>query len=53
LSEPGAIAAHIAEISRRLEILQQSRAALMSSLTSPEDQKRFRIAEQSLSESSQ
>jgi hypothetical protein len=53
LSEPSAIAAHIDEINRRLAILQQSRAVLMSSLTSPEDQKRFRTAEQSLSESQQ
>jgi hypothetical protein len=52
-SEPSAIAAHIAEINRRLEILQQSRAALQNNLTSPEDKKRFRTAEQSLSESSQ
>jgi hypothetical protein len=53
LSEPSAIAAHIEEINRRLAILQQSRATLMGNLTSPEDQKRFRTAEQSLSESSQ
>jgi hypothetical protein len=53
ISDPSAIAAHIDEINRRLEVLQQSRAALQNNLTSAEDKKRFRSAEQSLSESSQ
>jgi hypothetical protein len=47
LSEPSAIAAHIAEVNRRLEVLQQSRSALIRSLTSPEDKKRFQAAEKS------